>query len=54
MFLFKVGVSRGMIDEEKERERKRRIADGKERERMLGEGMRRVSGRSGRRDVGWS
>ncbi|EST09310.2 Sec7 domain protein [Kalmanozyma brasiliensis GHG001] len=44
VFLFKVGVSRGMIDVEKEAERKRKIADGKEREKVLGEGMRRSSG----------
>ena len=43
-FLFKVGVTRGMIDVEREEERRRKVRDGKERERALGEGMRRVSG----------
>ncbi|SJX64808.1 probable SEC7-component of non-clathrin vesicle coat [Sporisorium reilianum f. sp. reilianum] len=43
VFLFKVGVTRGMIDPVKEEERRRRIVDGKEREKVLGEGMRRVS-----------
>ena len=43
-FLFKVGVTRGMIDPEKEEERKRKIQDGKEKEKVLGEGMRRISG----------
>ncbi|SPO29626.1 probable SEC7 - component of non-clathrin vesicle coat [Ustilago trichophora] len=39
-FLFKVGVTRGMIDPEKEEERKMKMRDGKEREKVLGEGMR--------------
>ncbi|KAJ9474522.1 Protein transport protein SEC7 [Pseudozyma hubeiensis] len=42
-FLFKVGVTRGMIDPVKEEERKRSVRDGKEKEKLLGEGMRRVS-----------
>ena len=42
-FLYKVGVTRGMIDPHKEEERRRRIVDGKEKERALGEGMRRLS-----------
>lgn len=42
-FLFKVGVTRGMIDPIKEEERKRKVRDGKEKEKLLGEGMRRVS-----------
>ncbi|CDS00364.1 probable SEC7-component of non-clathrin vesicle coat [Sporisorium scitamineum] len=42
-FLFKVGVTRGMIDPKKEEERRRKIVDGKEKEKLLGEGMRRVS-----------
>ncbi|SAM84169.1 probable SEC7-component of non-clathrin vesicle coat [Ustilago bromivora] len=43
-FLFKVGVTRGMIDPKKEEERRRKIVDGKEKEKLLGEGMRRLSG----------
>ncbi|TKY88681.1 hypothetical protein EX895_002312 [Sporisorium graminicola] len=43
VFLYKVGVTRGMIDPFKEEERRRRIVDGKEKEKLLGEGMRRVS-----------
>ena len=40
-FLYKVGVARGLIDPEKEEERRRKIREGKERERILSEGLRR-------------
>jgi brefeldin A-inhibited guanine nucleotide-exchange protein len=41
-FLFKVGVSRGMIDEKSEEQRRARMHEGKERERRLSERMRGV------------
>ncbi|PWZ00412.1 putative SEC7-component of non-clathrin vesicle coat [Testicularia cyperi] len=42
-FLYKVGVTRGMIDEQREAQRRKAIQDGKEKEKLLGEGLRRSS-----------
>ncbi|SNX83936.1 probable SEC7 - component of non-clathrin vesicle coat [Melanopsichium pennsylvanicum] len=50
-FLYKVGVTRGMIDANKEEQRKRLISDGKEKERLLGERLRHVNSNGSSCDV---